>query len=173
MRALHLTGTRLAASQPLPGPEGQRGCRLPLLPHGSAAAQRLRAAQSRAARGARSAEPRAVPAAGGDRRGARHLAALRGFARSLRGAEAARCPGPPPSASVRRVPPGAAPAARRPVGKVGALRRGRSVLRSGKSCGASPGHAGPSARSRPEARGLRSGGVRLCDRFWGWPPFRQ
>lgn len=103
-----------------------------------------------------------MPAAGSDGRGVRHLAALRGFARSLRGAEAARCSGPLPPASVLRVPPGAAPAARRSAGKVGALRGGLSVLRRGKSCGVSLGHSGPSARSRREAQGLRSGGARFA-----------
>lgn len=41
-----------------------------------------------------------MSAAGSDGRGVRHLAALRCFARALRGAEAARCPGPLQPASV-------------------------------------------------------------------------
>lgn len=120
MRALHLIGTRLAASQPLPGPEGQRGCRLPLLPHGSAAAQRLRAAQSRAARGARSAEPRAVPAAGGDRRGAPPGGSARLCALAARGGGCAL----PWAAAVRL---GAPRSARRCPRRTPARREGRGA----------------------------------------------
>lgn len=99
-----------------------------------------------------------MSAAGSDGRGVRHLAALRCFARALRGAEAARCPGPLQPASVCPALP-----RRTPVRREGRGAARWSVRASKqKELWRVPGSHGAFGMSRPEAQGLRSGGARFA-----------